>query len=76
VEDKLIAYIKHEFLTDPDMEITPDTELISSGIIDSFSLVSLRAYIEKEFSKKIPPPKITPESFNTIRQMIDIIKNS
>jgi len=73
MQDKLIEFIKDEFLTDPDTEIDIDTKLISSGLIDSFSLVSLQAFIEKEFGKKIPAPRITAQTFDTIRQMVEII---
>jgi len=74
MEKKLINFIVNEYLDDPDMEIDANTKLISSGLIDSFSLVSLQSFIEKEFGKKIPAPRITAESFDTVRQMIDIIK--
>lgn len=73
MEEKLIDFIIDEFLDDPDTEITQDTKLISSGLIDSFSLVSLQTYIEQEFGKKIPAPRITAESFDTVRQMVDVI---
>jgi acyl carrier protein len=75
MEDKLIAFIREEFLTDPSQTITPETKLISSGLVDSFSLVSLQVFIEKEFGKKIPAPMITAESFDTVRQMVEIIRN-
>jgi len=74
MKDKLIEFIRDEFLDDPDVEITEQTKLISSGLIDSFSLVSLQVFIEKEFGKKIPAPRITAESFDTIEQMIKIIE--
>jgi|WetSurMetagenome_2_1015567.scaffolds.fasta_scaffold178461_2 acyl carrier protein len=73
MEEELINFIRNEYLDDNNIEITPDTKLISGGLIDSFSLVSLQTYIEKKFGKKIPPPIITAESFDTIRQMIEII---
>jgi len=73
MEEKLISFIKDEFLDDPDENITVDTKLISSGMIDSFSLVSLQSFIAKEFGKKIPSPRITAQSFDTVRQMIEII---
>jgi len=73
MEERLIEFIIDEFLDDPDIEITQDTKLISSGMIDSFSLVSLQAFIEKEFGKKIPAQRITAESFDNIRQMIEVI---
>lgn len=73
MQKKLIEFIKDEFLTDPDAEIDINTKLISSGLIDSFSLVSLQAFIENEFGKRIPAPRITAETFDTVRQMVDII---
>lgn len=73
MEDKLIDFIKGEYLEDPDMEINANTKLISSGLIDSFSLVSLQTYIEKEFGKRIPAPRITAQSFDTVKQMVEII---
>lgn len=73
MDDKLIAFIKEEFLNDADQTLTLHTKLISSGLIDSFSLVSLRVFIRKEFGKDIPAPKITAESFDTGSQMVNII---
>jgi len=73
MEEKLIEFIKSEYSEDPDVIITEDTKLISSGLIDSFSLVSLQTFIEREFGKIIPPPKITSESFDTVKQMVEII---
>lgn len=73
MEEKLLEFIRGEFLEDPETEITADTKLMSSGLIDSFSLVSLQQFIEREFGKRIPPPKITVQTFDTVRQMMDII---
>lgn len=73
MEELLLEFIRDEFLDDPDTEIDVDTKLISGGYIDSFSLVSLQSYIEREFGKRIPAPRITAESFDSIRQMVQII---
>jgi acyl carrier protein len=73
MEEKLLEFIKDEFLDEPGMEIDENTRLISSGMIDSFSLVSLQAFIEKEFGKRIPAPRITAQAFDTVRQMVEII---
>ena len=73
MEEKLIDFIRHEFLDDPDMELDASTKLIYSGLVDSFSLVSLQAFIQKEFGKMIPAPRITAESFDTVAQMVKII---
>lgn len=73
MEEKLLEFIRNEFLDDPDTEITSDTKLISGGLIDSFSLVSLQTFIQSEFGKNIPAPKITADSFDTVKQMIEVI---
>ena len=73
MEEKLIEFIRNEFLEDPDTKITSDTKLISSGLIDSFSLVSLQSFIQREFGKSIPASQITGESFDTVKQMVEII---
>jgi acyl carrier protein len=73
MKEKLIEFIKREFGVE-DTEIDEDTRLISSGLIDSFSLVSLQSFIAREFGKMIPAPRITAESFDTVRQMIEIIE--
>jgi acyl carrier protein len=72
MKEKLIEFITREFVTE-DIEINEDTKLISSGLIDSFSLVSLQTFIAREFGIMIPAPRITAQSFDTIRQMIEII---
>lgn len=66
----MIEFVIDEFLDDPDTEITQDTKLKSSGLIDSFSLVSLQTFIGKGFGKRIPVPSITPESFVNVRQIL------
>lgn len=73
MQEKLITFIRDELISDPDAEITADTPLISSGLMDSFALVTLQAFIEKELGVKVPAPRITVDSFNTIVRMISII---
>ncbi|MBN2830244.1 MAG: hypothetical protein JXR56_07985 [Candidatus Cloacimonetes bacterium] len=73
MEEILIEYITHEFLEDDSIEIKADTKLISSGIIDSFSLVSLQNFIKDKFGKRIPSPRITADTFDTVNKMIEVI---
>ncbi len=76
MEEKLIAFIRKEFITDDSVEITPDTSLISSGLIDSFSIVSLLAFIDRAFGKKLPPALITADSFDSVRRIVDLIQTA
>jgi acyl carrier protein len=71
----LVDYLRKEYLDeDSDQQITEDTKLISSGIIDSFSMVSLKMFLEKRFQIKIPDEKATPEAFDSVNNMIQMLK--
>jgi 2-hydroxymuconate-semialdehyde hydrolase len=73
MKEELIAYIMKEFVEDPDQEIDETTPLISSGLIDSLSIISLVAFIDKKFGVKIPDEKGTVENFETITKIIQTI---
>ncbi len=71
----IIDYVKKEFLEDDsDMEIKEDTPLISSGIVDSFSMVSLKTFIERKYKIQIPDAKATPEAFDSVNNIISLLK--
>ncbi|MCJ7459376.1 MAG: acyl carrier protein [candidate division Zixibacteria bacterium] len=71
----IIDYVKKEFLEDDsDMEIKEDTPLISSGIVDSFSMVSLKTFLEKKYKIQIPGAKATPEAFDSVNNIISLLK--
>ncbi|MGQ9464617.1 MAG: acyl carrier protein [bacterium] len=70
----IIDYVKKEYLDeDSDQEITENTPLISSGIVDSFSMVSLKTFLEKKFNIKIPDEKATTDAFDTVNNIIKLL---
>jgi len=75
IKKTIIDYVKKEYLDeDSDQQITEDTKLISSGIVDSFSMVSLKMFLEKKFRVKIPDDKATPEAFDSVNDIINLLK--
>jgi acyl carrier protein len=71
----IIGYIRKEYLDeDSDLEITETTPLISGGIVDSFSMVSLKLYLEKKFHIQIPDQKATPEAFDSVNSIIALVR--
>jgi acyl carrier protein len=71
----IIEYIRKEYLDeDSDMEINESTRLISGGIVDSFSMVSLKVYLEKKFQIQIPDQQATPEAFDSVNSIIALIR--
>jgi acyl carrier protein/D-alanine--poly(phosphoribitol) ligase subunit 2 len=75
LKNLIIDYVKREYLEeDSEEEVTENTPLITSGIVDSFSMVSLKTFLEKKFNIKIPDEKATPEAFDTVNNMINLLK--
>lgn len=75
IKKTIIDYIKKEYLdVDSDEQITEDTKLISSGIVDSFSMVSLKMFLEKKYQIKIPDDKATPEAFDSVKNIVNLLK--
>ena len=72
-KELILKYIIKEYIEDEEAEIKYDTPLISSGYVDSFSMVSLLVFLEKKFNIKIPPSKATPEAFDSINSIVALI---
>ena len=65
-------YVVKEYVED-DTEIGFDTPLISGGIVDSFSMVSLKRFLENKYKISIPDNKATPEAFDTVNKIIKLV---
>jgi len=65
-------YIINEYVED-DTVINYDTPLISGGIVDSFSMVSLKRFLENKYKISIPDDKATPEVFDSVNKIVDLV---
>jgi acyl carrier protein len=75
MKDVVLEYVIDEYVDeDDDIEVTPDTPLISSGIVDSFSMVSLKAFLEKKYRVKLPDEEATPEAFDTVNSIVALVQ--
>ena len=63
----VLEYVKREYLEEgDDREVSVNTKLISGGIVDSFSMVSLKRFLEKKYGIQIPDADATPAAFDTV----------
>jgi len=76
MEDVILAFIRNEYLEDEDEEdeIDASTPLISSGIVDSFSMVSLKRFLEKKYDITIPDEEATTEAFDSVKKIITLVE--
>ena len=76
MKDVILEYIKNEYLDEEeaeDMKLDENTPLISSGIVDSFSMVSLKRFLEKKYSVSLPDDEATPQAFDTVSNIIALV---
>ena len=69
----VLEYVTEEYLEEDDDEITPDTPLISGGIVDSFSMVSLKRFLENKYKISIPDERATPEAFDSVNKIVVLV---
>lgn len=72
---KLATFIASEILRQPGRELAPDTPLISSGLIDSFSLMDIALFVEDTFGVRIEDTELNAETFDTLRELADLIES-
>ncbi len=67
---QLIDYIQKDLLRKKAIDITADTPLVSSGLIDSLALVDILAKVEQVTRTRIPAGKVQPKDMDTVSLML------
>jgi acyl carrier protein len=76
VKDIVLDYVKKEYIEEGDDRVVKyDTPLISGGIVDSFSMVSLKVFLETTYNITIPDAKATPEAFDSVDKIAMLLKS-
>ena len=76
MKEMILDYIKKEYLDEDeaaDMQLDEHTPLISSGIVDSFSMVSLKRFLEKKYEVRLPDEEATPQAFDTVTSILALV---
>ena len=73
VKEVVLEYVIEEYAEDDEDEVTYDTALISGGLVDSFSMVSLKRFLEVRYKINIPDDQATPEAFDSVEKIVDLV---
>ena len=73
MQDQISTFISTEILRDSTRSIALTEPLISSGLVDSFSLVDLALFIEETFDVCIDDTELTVDVFDTIEELAALI---
>ena len=71
----ILDYVKREYIEEgDDREVDVDTPLISGGIVDSFSMVSLKRFVERKYTIQIPDADATPAAFDSVTKIAKLVE--
>lgn len=68
-------YISSSILKRSKRQIRFDEPLISSGLVDSFSLVDLALFVEDKFGVHFEDTELNAQTFDTLDQLASLIQS-
>ncbi len=75
ISQRIAQYITNQIIKQPKRTLKPEEPLISSGLVDSFSLVDLSLFIEKEFKVYIDNTELNAQTFDTLAQLASLVQS-
>jgi acyl carrier protein len=71
----LAKKIAADILKEPNRKLRADEALISSGLIDSMSLVDVAILVEDTYGVHIDDTELNAETFDTLTQLADLVQS-
>jgi len=65
-------YVIREYMEEGE-SVDVNTPLITGGIVDSFSMVSLKRFLERRYSIQIPDAEATPAAFDSVNNIAALV---
>ena len=72
---KLATFLATDILKQPNRIISSDEPLISSGLIDSFSLMDVALFVEDNFGVRIEDTELNADTFDNLAQLASLIES-
>jgi len=73
---ELLLMINAEVSLDPSETITPGTDLLLTGLVDSLGVVQIVAWMEDRLGIEIEPVDVVLENFQTVDRMLAFVTRS
>jgi acyl carrier protein len=74
ISQPISQFITEKILKQPERVIQAEEPLISSGLIDSFSLVDLALFIEDTYGVNIDDTELNASTFDTLQELTQMIQ--
>jgi acyl carrier protein len=66
-------YIVSTWLSGDERGFDDNTDLLSAGILDSFSTLSIVAYLDETLHAQLQPAEINPENLRSVNALVRIV---
>lgn len=73
VKNVIVDYLKANSFMDRNTQLGDTDSLTQMGIIDSIGLLELMDYISEKYSIEIPEEMLTPENFDSLQGITNMI---
>ena len=70
---QLGTFLAEKILKQPNRKISADEPLLSSGLIDSFSLMDVALFVEDTFDVRIEDTELNADTFDNLTQLAALI---
>lgn len=70
---QLGTFLAEKILKQPNRKISADEPLLSSGLIDSFSLMDVALFVEDTFGVRIEDTELNADTFDNLTQLAALI---
>jgi len=70
---QLATFLAEKILKQPQRKIKADEALLSTGLVDSFSLMDVALYVEDTFGVRIEDTELNADTFDTLTQLAALI---
>lgn len=75
ISEVIEKYIAAQILKQPNRKVAADEPLISSGLIDSFSLMDLALFVEDTFGVRIEDTELNANTFDNLSQLTSLVES-
>jgi len=75
IREKVMQFIHDEYVGDQAVKIADDTSLIFSGFVHSFTMVSLKLYLEEQYGIKLSDDEATTRTFDTVKGIVGLVSS-
>ncbi len=72
IQEKLINFVCRNFIVDKE-DIILDQSLVDQGIIDSFGLVEISGFLQKEFQIPVLDNDMNRQNFGSVLKIVDFV---